>query len=96
MQPVFGVSACALAVAGFLGFIPAWGQSADAILVNGKVLTADPGFSIRQAVAIRDGRIAGVGSTTEMKRLAGSKTRVIDLDGRTVMPLKLRGHRNGD
>ncbi len=102
MQPAFRVSAGALAMTWFLGFTlvctqvvcaqSGRAQSADAILVNGKVLTADPGFSIRQAVAIRDGKIAGVGSTAEMKRLAGSKTRVIDLDGRTVIPGLIDSH----
>jgi adenine deaminase len=96
MQPAFRVSTGAFAMTWFLGFALVCTQavcaqrgrlqSADTLLVNGKVLTADHGFSIGQAVAIREGKIAGVGSTAEMKRLADSKTRVIDLDGRTVIP----------
>ena len=69
-----------------------WGQSADTILVNGKVLTADAPFSSREAVAVRDGKIAATGTTAEMRRLAGPKTRVIDLQGRTVIPGLIDSH----
>ena len=63
-----------------------WAQPADTLLVNGKVITVDPQSSIREAVAVRDGRIAAVGSTADIRKLAGPRTRVIDLEGRTVIP----------
>jgi predicted amidohydrolase YtcJ len=56
------------------------------ILFNGKVLTVDAGFTVAQAVAVRDGRILSVGTTAEVRRLAGPETRMIDLAGRTVVP----------
>jgi len=71
---------------------PAWAQSADTILVNGKILTVDEQFSTRQALAIREGKIAAVGSNAEIKKLAGAKTRVIDLQGRTVIPGLIDDH----
>src|SRR5262249_26042591 len=49
-------------------------------------VTVDPKFSIAQAVAIRDGKFAAVGSDSEIKALAGSKTEVVDLGGKTVLP----------
>ncbi|MFD0887660.1 amidohydrolase, partial [Streptosporangium algeriense] len=61
-------------------------QPADLILVNGDVLTVDAGFSVAQAVAVRDGRILAVGETAEIEALAGPETRVIDLAGRTLLP----------
>jgi predicted amidohydrolase YtcJ len=67
-------------------------QSPDTILVNGKILTADVAFSTRQAIAIRGGSIAATGSTAEIKALAGPKTRVIDLAGRTVIPGLIDSH----
>ena len=62
------------------------GLAADLILINGTVLTVDPSDSIAQAVAITSGKIAAVGSTASIQKLAGPKTRVIDLHGRTVTP----------
>lgn len=56
------------------------------VLYNGKVLTVDDGFTVAEAVAVRDGRILAVGSTADIKRLTGSETRAIDLAGRTVVP----------
>ncbi len=70
----------------------AFAQSADTILINGKILTVDPQFSMRQAVAIREGRIAAVGSTAEIRKLADARTRVIDLQGRTVIPGLIDSH----
>lgn len=60
--------------------------AADLLLVNGRVLTMDADNTVAQAVAVRDGKIVAVGSTREIEPLAGGSTRVIDLDGRTVMP----------
>jgi predicted amidohydrolase YtcJ len=56
------------------------------ILFNGKVLTVDERFTIAEAVAVRDGRILSVGSTANIKRLAGPDTKMIDLAGRSVVP----------
>jgi predicted amidohydrolase YtcJ len=78
---------CALAIAS-----PAWPQSADTILVNGKILTVDSQFSTREAIAIRDGKITAVGSSSDVRKQAGPRTRVIDLRGRTVIPGFIDSH----
>ncbi len=59
---------------------------ADLVLVNGKVITVDPGDTIAQAVAVTGGRIVAVGTTEAIRARAGSATQVIDLGGRTVTP----------
>lgn len=59
---------------------------ADLILFNGKVFTADPIHRNAQAIAIRGERIIAVGTTAEVRRLAGPGTRRIDLQGRVVIP----------
>lgn len=62
---------------------------ADIVMVNGPVLTMDkdtPDFTVAQAVAIRDGRIIAVGDSATILRMAGPKTRKIDLAGKAVMP----------
>jgi predicted amidohydrolase YtcJ len=58
----------------------------ELVLVNGKVLTVDVAFTIAEAVAVRDGRVLAVGTTAEIRKLAGPATRVVDLAGRSVVP----------
>jgi len=60
--------------------------SIDLLLVNGKVYTVDPSRPWAEAVAISGNRIAAVGTSGELRRLAGPKTRVIDLHGSFVSP----------
>lgn len=58
----------------------------EIIFCNGKIVTADRDFSIAEAVAIRGGRFLSVGSTPEICALAGPRTEIVDLGGRTVLP----------
>jgi predicted amidohydrolase YtcJ len=72
--------------------IPTFAQSPDTVLVNGKILTVDSRSSVREALAIRDGRIVAVGTSADMRKLAGPQSRVIDLGGRTVIPGLVDSH----
>ncbi|WP_031484052.1 amidohydrolase [Streptomyces bicolor] len=56
------------------------------ILTGGQVLTVDRDFTVAEGVAVRDRAIVAVGSDAEMRALAGPGTRVVELDGRTVLP----------
>ncbi len=57
----------------------------DVIFVNGDIYTqAKPARA--QALAVRDGRIAAVGSNDEVGKLKGGQTKVVDLGGHFVMP----------
>lgn len=68
-------------------------QSApDTILVGGKIVSADAAFSIHEALAIRGDRIAALGTTRQIRAMAGPATRVIDLGGRTVVPGLIDSH----
>ena len=58
----------------------------DEILHNGKFVTVDDTFSIAEAIAIADGRIVAVGVESDVRALAGERTRLTDLGGRTVLP----------
>jgi predicted amidohydrolase YtcJ len=62
------------------------GEPADLILYHAKVVTVDDKFRIAEALAIKGERIVAVGSDKEVLRLKGQKTRVIDAQGRTVLP----------
>ena len=70
----------------------AFAQAPDTILVNGKVITVDAQSSIRDAIAIRDGRVLAVGTSAAIRKLADSRSRVIDLEGRTVIPGLIDSH----
>jgi hypothetical protein len=59
---------------------------ADIVFLNGKVITVDKGFSLCQAVAVKDGVIVALGKNGDVKPLVGKKTRVVDLKGKTVLP----------
>ena len=61
-------------------------QTADLVLRHGVVLTVDAKDSVAQAIAVRDGRIVAVGTDSDMTRLIGPGTKVVDLAGRTVTP----------
>lgn len=58
-------------------------QNVDLILENAEIYTPD-GWA--QSLAVRDGVIVAVGSNAVIMELVGSDTRVMDLDGATVMP----------
>lgn len=73
-------------VVGLLAAVCAYGADADLILHNGKVVTVDARFSVRQAVAMKDGRITAVGSDAEVLKERGAATRVVDLKGKTALP----------
>ncbi len=67
--------------------------NADLILHNGKIVTVDPQFSIRQAVAIQSNRITAVGdSAAVLSAERGPWTKVIDLGGKTVLPGLIDSH----
>ncbi|MDQ6618855.1 MAG: amidohydrolase [Pseudomonadota bacterium] len=65
---------------------------ADVVLRNGKILTVDKDFSIRQAIAIARDRIVAIGSDSDVAPRIGTSTRVVDLGGRTVIPGLIDAH----
>jgi len=80
-----------VAVVALLVFVAAAiAQPADTILLNGKVVQY--GAPPAQALAVRDGRIAAVGTSGDMRMLTGPRTRIVDLDGRTVIPGLIDSH----
>ena len=88
---------CAIIAAGLLLTTAgaAAAETADTILFNGKILTVDKDFSVREAIAIGHGRVLATGCAEAMKQLADSHTKSIDLGGRTVIPGLTDGHIHG-
>ncbi|HEY6343076.1 MAG TPA: amidohydrolase [Bryobacteraceae bacterium] len=79
-----------------LSRLHAQAPGADLVLFNGKIVTVDDAFSIREAIVIKDGRILAVGGNELRSRYPGA--RAIDLRGRMVIPgfhdthIHLAGH----
>ncbi len=61
-------------------------RAADLVLTGGRISTMDAARNVAQAVAVREGRIVAVGSDATVTQWIGSRTRVIDLRGRSVTP----------
>jgi predicted amidohydrolase YtcJ len=58
----------------------------DAVFLDGNVLTLDRPARVVQALAVLGGRIVALGTTREIRRLAGPRTTRHDLGGATVIP----------
>lgn len=65
---------------------------ADAIYHGGDVVTIDDSNPSAEAVAIKDGRIVAVGAKTDVLKFKGEKTKLIDLEGKALLPGFVDGH----
>ena len=64
----------------------------DTLLTHGHIFTGNPKAPWAQAVLIRDGRIAAVGTDQEVKKLSRGKDETLDVQGRTVIPGIIDSH----
>ncbi|GAA1007723.1 hypothetical protein Aple_071490 [Acrocarpospora pleiomorpha] len=72
-----------------------WGSRqgpADVVFTNARVTTGVAGRPTQEAVAIRAGRISGVGSHADLSGLIDARTDVVDLGGRRVVPGLIDSH----
>lgn len=60
--------------------------SADLVLLNGNILTMNPKMPNAQAIAVKGNRISHVGTNQEVSQLISENTKIIQLDGKTVLP----------
>jgi hypothetical protein len=73
---------------------PSWAEppataredTADLVIVGGRIFTADPARPWADGLAVRAGRIVAVGSRTSILTRVGRRTRVYDVRGRAVVP----------
>jgi predicted amidohydrolase YtcJ len=96
LRPALRVLA-ACAGAAVLAPLAAQQAPADLIVTNARIYTVDETRPLAQAMAVRGGRIAFVGDARGALTLKGPQTRVVDLDGRTVIPgmIDAHGHISG-
>jgi hypothetical protein len=65
---------------------------ADSIYLNGTIVTVNDKQPTVEAIAVRGGNILAVGTKAEVLYHKGSATRVIDLQGKTLLPGFVDGH----
>ncbi len=68
------------------------GNMVDLILLNGKVWTGVAARPWAEAVAVREGKIFATGKTSELRKLAGAGTKLVDLGGSLVLPGFIDSH----
>jgi predicted amidohydrolase YtcJ len=64
----------------------------DLVAVNARVYTIDETHPRAEAFAVRDGKFIAIGSTNDIKNLAGRRTQVIDAEQMTVIPGFIDAH----
>lgn len=67
-------------------------QAPDLILHNGNIITLDDKLASASAVAIQGEKISTLGASEQVLKLAGPKTKIIDLKKRTVVPGLIDSH----
>ncbi len=61
-------------------------NSADIIIHNANIITIDPKTRSAEMIAIKGNTILAVGGKNDMGRFKGTNTKVIDCDGKTIIP----------
>jgi predicted amidohydrolase YtcJ len=80
-------SMTALALAAAIAAVPAvHAADADTVFTHGSVYTLDDRQPWAEAVAVRQGHIEFVGSNAQAQAYVGAKTKVVDLQGRMMLP----------
>jgi predicted amidohydrolase YtcJ len=94
----FGLAAAGAGLAWASGGLAAEREAPDLILINAKVYTVDAAAPRAQAFAVRGGRFVAVGSSADIRSLAGPRTQTFDAQGATVTPgfIDCHNHAIGD
>ena len=64
----------------------------DLIYLGGDIITMDDKSLVVESVAVKDGKIAAVGTKDDILKMCGAATRIIDLQGKTMLPGFIDGH----
>ncbi|MBU4228052.1 amidohydrolase [bacterium] len=55
-------------------------------ILNGNIITMDSKIPKCRAVFVKDGKVECIGSDEDIKKKIGEKTKILDVDGKTVLP----------
>ena len=67
-------------------------NKADLIIENGVIYTMNDLNPLIEAVAIKNGKIIGIGSKNDIKPFKSKNTKILDLEGYTMTPGLIEGH----
>ena len=67
-------------------------NKADLIIENGIIYTMNDLNPLIEAVAIKNGKIIGIGSKNDIKPFKSKNTKILDLEGYTMTPGLIEGH----
>lgn len=81
-----------LAQAGGLTMVSLISKHPELILHNGDIITIDPTQPRAQAVAIANNHLLAVGSNSDIMAMKGPLTKIIDLEGKAVVPGFIDAH----
>ncbi|HTX37593.1 MAG TPA: amidohydrolase [Bryobacteraceae bacterium] len=81
-----GTGLAGAAAAAWPGRAAAGPQDADLVVLNAKVYTVDSRAPKAEAFAVKGGRFAAVGSSAEIRALAGKGTQTLDARQMTIVP----------
>ena len=80
--------ACSFAILAFTPLVAAQ----DLAIINANIATMDRDNPKAEALIVKDGRIAAVGSSEAVRKQITADLKVIDLDGQFLMPGFIEGH----
>jgi predicted amidohydrolase YtcJ len=67
-------------------------QPAQTVIINADIHTSNPKAPHATSVAIKDGRFLAVGTENDMRPFIDTDTRILDLNGKTVLPGFIDSH----
>jgi predicted amidohydrolase YtcJ len=67
-------------------------EKADIVLINGNIITLNRDLPRAEAIAIKGNKIFAVGKRAEIESLIGEQTKVVELDGKLVIPGFIDAH----
>ena len=70
-------------------------MEADLIILNGYLASPDRGELVKCSLAARNGRVLALGPKERVMKFSGPKTRIIDLEGRVLLPGLSDAHVHG-
>jgi len=76
----------------YFGRCTQYSTSADLVLKNGIIYTAEDPQSVHEAIAIKKDKIIQIGTNREVENTIRKKTTVLDLEGKTLIPGFIDSH----
>jgi predicted amidohydrolase YtcJ len=67
-------------------------EKADIVLINGNIITLNRDLPRAEAIAIKGNKIFAVGKRAEIESLIGEQTKVVELEGKLVIPGFIDAH----